>query len=138
MLRDGDLVELHFHGTLDNGEVFDSSRGRTARIFVLGRGQLINGFEAAIRNMAPGDRLRFRLQPAEAYGAHDPRWVFEVPRAEAPVGVHLGDMVQLSGGRPARVTSVSDDTVTVDANHPLAGLALTFDVELLSVRATTV
>ena len=137
VLGDGDLVELHFHGTLDNGEVFDSSRGRRARVFVIGRGQLIPAFEAAIRGMAPGDRTRFQLRPEQAYGARDPARVFQVPRAEAPAVAQPGDLVQLTGGRPATIVRVDDDTVTVDANHPLSGLTLTFEVELLSVRPAT-
>lgn len=132
--HDGDLVEFHFEGTLDNGEVFDSSRGRRARVFVLGRDQLLAAFEAQLRTMAIGERRRFRLEPRDAYGEHDPAWILEAPRAEAPPEARVGDEVPLVGGRPARLVAMTDTTVTLDANHPLAGKALNFEVELLSVQ----
>ena len=134
MLHDGYLVELHFHGTLDNGEVFDTSWGRSPRYFVLGRSQLIPAFEAHVRQMAPGDRRSFTVTSSDAYGDHDPALVFVVPRAEAPEGVVAGDMVQLTGGSPGTITALSPETVTVDANHPLAGQTLHFEVELLSAK----
>ena len=134
MLRDGDLIELHLQGTLDNGEVFDSSRGRRARMFVLGRGQLLPAFEAAIKRLSPGETLRFRLSPAEAYGTHDPELVIDLPRGEAPADAKVGDWMQLTNGRPAAISRLDDDSVTIDANHQFAGLALNFEVELLSAR----
>ncbi len=134
MPRDGDLVELHLHGTLDSGAVFDSSRGRRPRVFVLGRGQLLPAFEAAIKGMTPGETLRFRVPAEEAYGPHDPTLVIDVPRAEAPAGAKVGDMVQLTNGRPALIVRVEGDIVTIDANHQLSGLDLNFEVELLSAR----
>lgn len=134
MLHDGDLVELHFHGTLDDGTVFDSSRGRRARMFVLGRSQMIPAFEERIRGLSPGDSAHFTICVADAYGPHEPSLVFEVPREEAPEGVQAGDMVQLTGGRPGAIVAVREQTVTVDGNHPLAGQALNFEVEIVSSR----
>jgi len=136
MLRDGDLIELHFQGTLDSGEVFDTSRGRRPRMFVLGRGQLLPAFEAAIKCMSPGETLQFRLSPEEAYGPHDPTLVLDLPRAEAPADAKEGDQVQLTLGRPATILRLQGDTVTIDANHQLAGLSLNFEVEILSARPT--
>ncbi len=136
MWRDGDLVEFHFTGTLDDGTTFDTSEGRRARMFVLGRGQLIPAFEAVLRAMQVGERRRFRLEPAEAYGEPDPALVIEAPAGELPQGARVGDEVPLSGGRPALVTRIDATTATLDANHPLAGQALTFEVELLSVTPT--
>ena len=135
MLHDGDLVELHFHGTLDDGTVFDSSRGRRARMFVLGRGQMIPAFEERLRSLSPGESARFTISSDEAYGPHEPSLVFEAPRDEAPEGVQPGDMVQLSGGRPGAIVAVGEQSVTVDGNHPLAGQALHFEVEIVSARA---
>jgi FKBP-type peptidyl-prolyl cis-trans isomerase 2 len=132
MLRDGDLVELHFHGTLDDGSVFDSSRDRRARVFVIGRGQLIPAFEAQLRDMSVGERRSFRLEAGEAYGDRDPSLVFEVPRDDAPPDAAIGDEIPVTGGRPAIVTAIGDHTVTLDGNHPLAGHALNFDVEVTS------
>lgn len=136
MPEDGDLVALHFHGTLDDGTVFDTSKGRSARYFVIGRGQLIPAFEGAVRSMRSGDMLRIRLEPDEAYGDHDPSLVLTAPRAEADAGAKVGDEVSLSGGRPARIVALTPTTVLVDANHPLAGFALNFEIELISVRPT--
>ncbi len=133
MLHDGDLVEFHFHGTLDDGTVFDSSRGRRARVFVMGRGQLLPAFEAQLRTMSPGERRSFRLDALEAYGLPDPAAVTRVSLGEAPEGARAGDEVQLTDGRPARVVEVTAEAVTVDANHPLAGRALRFEVDLLAV-----
>jgi peptidylprolyl isomerase len=134
LLYDGDLVELHFHGTLDNGQVFDTSRGRSPRYFVLGRGQLIPAFDAQVRHMVPGELRTFTIAVTDAYGDRDPSLVFVVPRNEAPDGAVPGDMVQLTGGRPGTITAVDPEIVTVDANHPLAGQTLHFEVELLSVK----
>ena len=134
MLNDGDVVTIHFHGTLDSGEVFDSSRGRKPRTFVIGRGQLIPGFEAALRRLSSGETVKVRLEPEQAYGPHHDDRVYEVPRHEVPESLSPGDGVQLTAGAPAVVVAVTDEFVRVDANHPLASRALNFEIELLSVR----
>lgn len=134
MPADGDLVELHFHGTLDDGSVFDTSRGRRPRFFVLGRGQLLPAFEAAVHPMTAGETRSFRIDVDDAYGPVDPASIYRVPKMEVPDGTVVGDMLQLTDGRAATVTAVEADTVTVDANHPLAGCALNFQVELISSR----
>lgn len=136
MLRDGDLVELHFIGTLDDGTVFDTSRGRRARVFVVGRGQLLAAFERAIRPLSPGGRTTFRVEPIEAYGPRVAERVYRIPHADGAERPRLGDMVELTGGVPARVIDVDDKAATVDANHPLAGKSLNFEVEIVSVRPT--
>ena len=133
MWSDGDLLEFHFEGTLDSGAAFDTSAGRRARVFVLGRGQLIPAFEAQLRTMQVGERRRFRLKPAEAYGDRDPALIIEAPACELPEGARIGDEVPLAGGRPATLVAFDATTATLDANHPLAGQALTFEVELVSV-----
>lgn len=132
MLPDGYLVALHFQGTLANGSVFDTSRGRSPRYFVTGRQQMIPAFEAQVRAMAPGESRTFTLTPDDGYGDHDPALVWEVPASEAPAGVKPGDEVQLSGGRPGIIRKVTAETVVVDGNHPLAGKTLHFEVELIS------
>lgn len=134
MLQEGDLVELHFHGTLDSGQVFDSSHGRSSRFFVIGARQLIPAFEEALLAMGPGETRRLRIEASEAYGEHDPTLVFEAPREEAPDDARVGDEVALVGGRPARITALTEETVAVDGNHPLAGKALNFEIRLISVR----
>ena len=134
MPEDGDVVTVHYRGTLDGGEEFDSSHGRSARTFVIGRGQLVAGFEAALRGMSAGETVHVRLEAEQAYGPHRDELVFAVPPDEAPSGLSPGDEVQLAGGAPAVVVGVTAETVRLDANHPLAGQALNFEIELLSVR----
>lgn len=134
MLQDGDLIELHFHGTLDDGAVFDSSRGRSPRFFVIGAGQLIPAFERALLTMHPGETRTIRITAAEAYGERERALVFEAPREEAPPDAAVGDEVSLVGGRPARITAMTSQRVTVDGNHPFAGHALNFEIQLISVR----
>ncbi len=131
---DGDHVEVHYRGTLDDGTQFDTSHGREPLAFEVGAGQLIPGFEAAVRGLEVGETTTFRLEPADAYGEPDPSLVIQVPASAAPDGLAVGDHVMLGDGVPATVVEVTDDTITVDANHPLAGQALTFEVELVSVR----
>lgn len=129
----GDSVQVHYRGTLDNGEEFDSSSERGPLGFVVGAGQMIVGFDAAVRGMAVGETVTVRLDPAEAYGEVDPARILEFPIDQAPDGIQVGDEVSVSGTR-AVVTAVTADTVTVDANHELAGQALTFEIELMSIE----
>ena len=130
---DGDRVAVHYRGTLDDGEVFDSSRERSPLEFVVGTGGVISGFDDAVRGLAVGEAVTVRLPPAEAYGETDPSRVIEFPIEQAPEGIAVGDQVSV-GGQRAVVTAVSAETVTVDANHELAGKALTFEIELVSIQ----
>ncbi len=131
MLADGTVVKVHYRGTLDDGSVFDSSEGKRPRTFVLGRGQLIPDFESALREMQPGDALDFRIEVDAAYGPHRADRTYRVPVADAPEGLTVGQEIQLAGGTPGRVTEIAEDTVTLDANHPLAGQPLNFHLELI-------
>ena len=129
----GDRVTVHYTGTLDDGSEFDSSRHRDPLEFEVGAGQVIPGFDQAVEALSVGESSTFRLEPGEAYGDMRDDLVFDVPLANAPDGLTVGDSVQLATGQPATVIAVSAETVKVDANHPLAGQALTFAVELVSV-----
>ena len=129
----GDRVAVHYTGTLDDGSEFDSSRDREPLEFEMGAGQVIAGFERAVEALPVGQSSSFRLEPGDAYGETQDDLVFAVPLANAPDGLSVGDSVQLATGQPATVIAISDETVKVDANHPLAGQALTFAVELVSV-----
>ncbi|MDH5372411.1 MAG: FKBP-type peptidyl-prolyl cis-trans isomerase [Acidimicrobiia bacterium] len=133
MPASGDRVTVHYTGTLDDGSTFDSSRDRDPLDFEMGSGQLISGFERAVEPLSVGESITFRLEPGDAYGEIREDLVFEVPAANAPDGLTVGDSVQLATGQPATVMEVSDTLVQVNANHPLAGQALTFSVELMSV-----
>ena len=133
MARDTDLVEVHYTGTLDDGSEFDSSRGGTPLQFVVGAGQVIPGFDQAVRGLAIGDSRTVRIPPEDAYGEYDPAFILEFPADGAPEGLAAGDQVTLTNGQRAVVLEVTADTVTIDANHPLAGEALTFEIELVSI-----
>jgi len=129
----GDRVTVHYTGTLDDGSEFDSSQGRDPLEFEVGAAQVIPGFEQAVEALSVGESTTFRLEPGDAYGEARDDLVFDVPQANAPDGLTVGDSVQLATGQPATVLDVSAQTVKIDANHPLAGQALTFSVELMSV-----
>ncbi|HJM75818.1 MAG TPA: FKBP-type peptidyl-prolyl cis-trans isomerase [Dehalococcoidia bacterium] len=134
MATDGDQVTVHYRGTLDNGQEFDSSVGRDPLGFVVGSGQMIAGFDAAVHGLAVGDTVTVRIESADAYGDGRDDLVFEVPIEEAPGGVAVGDGLQLSNGARAVVVEVTETTVTIDANHRLAGEALTFKIEMVSIK----
>lgn len=132
---DGDSVLVHYHGTLDDGEVFDSSRERDPLPFVVGTGDVIKGFDDAVRGMAVGETKTVRLEPADAYGEADPNKIFELSVDDVPEDMELavGDAVSY-GGLPATVTDITDETITLDANGGLVGKALTFEIELVSIQ----
>ncbi|MBM4410322.1 MAG: peptidylprolyl isomerase [Chloroflexi bacterium] len=133
VVKNGDTVSVHYRGTLDDGTEFDSSRGREPLSFTVGSGQVIAGFDEAVMGLKVGDKNKVRLEPAKAYGERREEMVVTIPAAQAPAGLKAGDRVQI-GGAPAVVTKVDAGGVTVDANHALAGKALTFEVELVSIK----
>jgi len=129
----GDTVSVHYRGTLDDGSEFDSSAGRDPLQFTVGEGQVIPGFDSAVVGMAVGDKKEVRLEPDDAYGERTDERVINVPKEQAPEGLEVGQQVML-GQAPATVVDINDEGVTVDANHPLAGQALTFEIELVGVE----
>lgn len=130
--QDGDRVAVHYTGTLDDGSQFDSSAGRDPLEFVVGSGQVIVGFDHAVRGLAEGESRSVRMEATDAYGERDDSLVVSVPVTQAPPGLTVGDQVA-AGGRPATVVAVDAGTVEIDANHQLAGEALTFAVELVRI-----
>ena len=134
MASDGDKVSVHYHGTLDDGSVFDSSREREPLTFVIGSGQVIPGFDSVARGLEVGQSVTVRMEPAEAYGAANEELIFHVPADQIPEPLAVGDRVELMNGAPAVVTESTAEHVTVDANHPLAGQALTFEIELVGLE----
>ncbi|MCR9174223.1 MAG: peptidylprolyl isomerase [bacterium] len=135
-----DTVKVHYKGTLTNGEVFDSSEGKEPLVFTLGAGQIIPGFEKGIIGMQVEESKTINIPSAEAYGAPKEELKQEVPKAQLPpeiqpeVGLRL--MSQGPDGQqvPLVVTEVKEETITVDANHPLAGKDLIFDVTLVGIN----
>lgn len=133
----GDTIQVHYVGTLADGTQFDSSKERGPLEVTIGSGQVIAGFEEALVGMAEGDTKSVTLEPDDAYGPHDPQLVQKVDRGRIPAEVDLsvGTVLQASdsAGNIMRLTVLEfdDQTATLDANHALAGEALTFELELV-------
>ncbi len=143
--KNGDTVRVHYTGRLDDGQIFDSSRdeegnGETLE-FQIGSDQVIPGFDAGVRGMQVGDTKRIEIEPDDAYGPRHDSLTQSVPRdgmnldAEPQTGMNL--VMQLPDGNqiPVAITQVTDTHVTLDANHPLAGQRLTFEVELVENKS---
>ncbi len=138
MIEAGKTVKVHYKGTLADGAVFDSSEGRDPIEFEIGSGQVIPGFDAAVTNMAVGQTETINIPCAEAYGEPREEMIGQIPRAELPEDLEPEvDMVLAmqapEGEMPVRIVEVGADTVTLDANHPLAGQDLTFELTLVEV-----
>jgi FKBP-type peptidyl-prolyl cis-trans isomerase 2 len=137
--KKGDTVRVHYTGRREDGVVFDSSREREPLELTLGAGQHITGFERAIEGMTPGESKSVRVPAEEAHGERRDDKVLRLDRSSLPANVdpEVGQQVLLKtpGGKsiPAVLAGVSESTVTVDANHPLAGNDLIFDLELLEI-----
>ncbi|HEX7704869.1 MAG TPA: peptidylprolyl isomerase [Thermoanaerobaculia bacterium] len=140
----GDTVHIHYRGTLEDGSVFDTSHGSEPLVFTIGEGEVIPGFETAVEGMSTGDKKTERIAPEEAYGERREELVFSVERDQMPPGndIEVGDMLRVGfpDGTSAAVTvaAMEDDSITLDANHPLAGKALTFELELVSIESKIV
>ena len=137
--KSGDTVKVHYQGTLEDGTVFDSSKGREPLEFTLGGGNIIAGFEEVVTGMETGETKLGRIPADKAYGQRRADMVMEVDRQQVPgdIELELGQQLQVrqeSGQAvPVTVTDLSEDTVTLDANHPLAGKDLMFEIELLEI-----
>jgi peptidylprolyl isomerase len=135
----GCTVSIHYTGTLDDGSQFDSSEGRDPLTFQMGEGQIIQGLEAALEGMSVGEKKTVTIPAEQAYGTRHAEAVQEVPRDMIPDHIPLdpGTALQMQTPNgsmmPVTVTAVTDEAVTLDANHPLAGQDLTFAVEVVSV-----
>ncbi len=137
--KSGDTVSVHYTGTLADGTTFDSSKGREPLEFKLGAGQLITGFDEAVEGMAVGETKTVVIPPEKGYGESRPDLMLTIPHDNLPenlepeVGMEL--QIQPPGGDPAvvRVAEVKDGEVVLDANHPLSGKELTFEIELVSI-----
>ncbi|TVO76743.1 FKBP-type peptidyl-prolyl cis-trans isomerase [Sedimenticola selenatireducens] len=137
----GQKVKVHYTGTLEDGTQFDSSAGREPLEFTLGQGQVIPGFEQAIEAMQVGETKTINIPADQAYGEHQPELVQQVEREQIPAEIELALGVQLQAqgpdGQVFRLTVIELDeaVATLDGNHPLAGKALTFELELVEVAA---
>jgi len=129
---DGMSVKVNYTGTLEDGSVFDSSDGKDPLSFVVGKGQMIPGFDSGVKGMTVGETKEIQLAPADAYGEHDERGVQEVPVANLPEGVEVGTQLQTQQGGRAIIKEIKGDNAVVDLNHPLAGQTLNFKITLVS------
>jgi peptidylprolyl isomerase len=135
----GYSVKIHYTGTLDDGTQFDSSAGRDPLAFELGSGQVIPGFDKAVDGMTVGDSKTVNIPAEDAYGPHQSTMVQDVPKSALPDDMEPAEGMGLQAQGPDGqlvnlvITEVKEDSITVDGNHPLAGKALNFDIELVSI-----
>ena len=137
--KSGDTVRIHYTGTLEDGTQFDSSSGRDPLEFALGGGQVIPGFDSAVDGMAVGDSKTVTIQPDDAYGQRHEQLIQQVPKSALPedmtpeVGMALQSQSPDGQTMNLVVVGVEEDSITLDANHPLSGQALTFEIELVEI-----
>lgn len=136
-VKQGTQVKVHYTGTFDDGTEFDSSAGKQPLEFTCGENQVIPGFEEAVKGMNVGEKKKFRVEPQQAYGEYDAQQQIVVEHSMLPadlepeVGMQL--QIEMESGAPilVQVTDVNAEQVTLDANHPLAGKALNFSLEVI-------
>jgi peptidylprolyl isomerase len=138
-VKAGDTVKVHYHGRLTDGTVFDSSEGREPLEFEVGGGMVIKGFDNGLMGMAIGDKKTVEIAVDEAYGPKDPEMVMEFPIDRFPPDVkpEVGMQLNMTNNQgqhiPVVIVDVKEDAVVLDANHPLAGEDLIFDLELVDI-----
>ena len=138
-VKKGDKVKVHYHGKLTNGETFDSSAGREPLEFEVGGGLVIKGFDKGVTGMSVGDKKTINIPFDEAYGPRNPEMLIEIPKENFPkeldLEIGLPLMVNNDSGQNFQVvvSQIKDTSVILDANHPLAGEDLVFDLELVEI-----
>jgi peptidylprolyl isomerase len=139
--KSGDTVKVHYSGRLTDGTTFDSSTGRDPLEFKVGNGDVIKGFDDGVTGMAVGDKKTVHIPADEAYGQKEDERVIQFPRANFPPDMEpeVGMQLNMTNGTgqviPVVVTDVDNENVTLDANHPLAGQDLIFDIELVDISS---
>jgi len=139
-VKSGDTIKIHYHGKLTDGTTFDSSEGRSPLKFTVGSGAVIRGFDEGVKGMSTGDKKTITIPFAEAYGPEDPNMIIEFPKDRLPsdltpeVGMQL--TMNNADGQQFHVviTGVTDQNIVLNANHPLAGKDLVFDLELVEIE----
>lgn len=138
-VKDGDKVKVHYHGKLRNGETFDSSAGREPLEFTVGGGQVIPGFDQGVMGMQVGDKRTVEIDVQNAYGEKNEDMIIEFPKTQFPPDMkpEVGMQLAMNDGQgqqfPVVITEVKEDSVVLDANHPLSGQDLIFDIELVEI-----
>ncbi|BFG71749.1 peptidylprolyl isomerase [Sediminibacterium sp. KACHI17] len=139
-VKKGDTVKVHYHGKLTNGTTFDSSAGREPLEFEVGSGMVIPGFDEGVTGMTIGDKKTIHIPADQAYGQKEEHMIMEFPRDRFPADMvpEVGMQLNMSNGSgqnfPVVITEVREAVVVLDANHPLAGEDLIFDLELVSIN----
>ena len=138
-VKSGDKVKVHYHGRLTSGETFDKSEGRAPLEFEVGSGMVIKGFDDGVTGMAVGEKKTINIPFLEAYGPKDPGMIIEMPKDRFPKDMEIeeGMALAMSDGQGNQhqviVTEIKEDVVMLDANHPLAGQDLIFDLEVVEI-----
>lgn len=137
MIKEGSKVSVHYTGKLTTGEVFDSSEGKQPIQFQIGSGQIIPGFENAIMGKTQGEKVTVTIKPEQGYGSKRQELIVRVPKDKMPGEVQVGQelQAQADGQNPLYVTvvEVNEDHIVVDGNHPLSGMDLVFDIEVVEI-----
>jgi peptidylprolyl isomerase len=139
-VKQGDMIKVHYHGTLEDGTVFSSTyQEKEPFEFAVGKGSVLPGFEQAVIGMNVGDTRSISIPPEQAYGQHKKEFVFMMNRAQAPANLNLelGKRLQIRTNQGkttiATITAITEDSVILDANDPLAGKTLKFEIELIEI-----
>ncbi len=137
MVKTGDSIRVHYKGTFDDGSVFDSSEGREPLEFEAGSGMVIKGFDEGVMGMKPGEKKTIHILAADAYGESNLEMIFDFNRLDIPAEIPLevGGVLNMHNGQqevPVVILEVSATKVKLDANHPMAGKNLNFELELVS------
>lgn len=141
-VKKGDTVKVHYHGKLTDGTSFDSSEGREPLEFEVGGGQVIPGFDQGVTGMAVGEKKTIQIPVNEAYGQKQEEMIMEFPKERFPEDMNpeVGMQLNMSNGQgqnfPVVIVEVRDAVVVLDANHPLAGEDLIFDLELVEISGS--
>jgi peptidylprolyl isomerase len=138
-VKSGDKIKVHYHGKLTSGETFDSSAGREPLEFEVGSGMVIPGFDNGVTGMSVGEKKTVNIPYDEAYGPRNPAMVIEMPKDRFPkdmeieLGMSLGMSDQNGQQFQVIIAEIKEEVVMLDANHPLAGQDLVFDLELVEI-----
>lgn len=136
MIKEGSKVKVHYTGKLEDGKVFDTSNDNEPIEVVLGEGTLIKGFENGLIGMKDGDKKTIEIEPKEAYGEYIDGRIQEVEKTKLPEDIKVGMVLQATtevGSMVITIKEIKEDTAILDANHPLAGRKLIFDLNVIEV-----
>ena len=138
-VKSGDKVKVHYHGKLTSGETFDSSAGHEPLEFEVGSGMVMKGFDDGVTGMKPGEKKTINIRAEEAYGQKNPDMLMNYPKDRFPADMQVEVGMPLVMSDPSgqqfqvKVSEIKDEVIVLDANHPLAGEELIFDLELVEI-----